>query len=126
MEDSLERMFSETDFHNMPTRRDLMAINSHVTSESNYGSGGDDYVDKKWKRQYETSTYKMRTTIIGTTINQLEATLNTMTGRIGNEFQINRNRAIIVQVLTNREHGVTVNDIYKGNRYGCNQFFSVA
>ena len=112
---SLERMFSETEHHPSPSISDLINGNKAVSSESNYGSGGDDYKDPRWSRFNETCTYDMRTSVIGTTVNQMESTLNTMAGRVGTDIKPSRDIAVIVQIVANREKGISARDIYNGN-----------
>lgn len=95
-----------------------------IQSAQNYNSDGciereeeklfRNYVDTDWTRFYETSTDFIHTTIFGTTCNQLHAYLLRMASQIGPDMSGTHRKAIVIQVASNRDTGISAGQMLRG------------
>ena len=83
-------------------------------SESNDNNNDDETVDKKWTRIFHGATDSMRLTIVGTTANQLHDAHTSMAGKINQSDTISTKRAILIQVVSNKEEGVSASMMQHG------------
>lgn len=74
----------------------------------------DESVDKKWTRIFEGATDSLHITIVGTTANQLQNTHRSMAGRIKRSDNKSTNRAIVMEVISNKEDGVSARMMQHG------------
>lgn len=86
-------------------------------AESNVASEDDsyhNYVDAEWARLYEKATDYMHTTIFATTGNQLRDNLRRLASRVTQEVAHSHRKAIVIQIVSNRDQGVTTRAMFRG------------
>lgn len=72
------------------------------------------FVDTEWARLFEKATDYMHTSIFATTGNQLYNNLRKLASRIGHDVSQSHRKAIVIQIVSNRDEGVTTEAMFTG------------
>ena len=113
---TMERLFADANpnFMDNSDIRSAQTYHSDGCSERDEDHKFKNYVDTDWSRHFETATDYLHTTIFGTTCNQLHSKLLNMASQIGPDMSGTHRKAVVIQVASNRDSGITVTQMYKG------------